>query len=274
MVEVVITPKPPSGEPEPLFQSPKMKLERARTFMGELEAEFARYRDNDPLSVVPAILNGEPHSYIEWKGAGLLPGALIGDTVHSLRTALDQMASELARINGKTDRDVYFPFSDGLSTFEAAIRKRRFEKAGKDAVELLRTFTPYRGGNDDLRALHDLDIQDKHTGIVVTDFLNTLEVIGTEEQINNGTCEVKMEFRWVFPDGSHLSGREVISTLKQLVEIVDGIIEAFASLVAARVLRGAAVPPPKAAGRTPACRPNHVSSEVPTSSIYLPRQFR
>ena len=44
--------------------------------------------------------------------------------------------------------------------------KKNFDRAGPDAVRLLRTYRPCTGGNATLRALHDLDVQDKHQAFI------------------------------------------------------------------------------------------------------------
>jgi hypothetical protein len=147
----------------PLFAASRLKLERARHFIRELEVEEQNYRGGDPLTVSmedPDIVLVEVRKVPPWAGA------IVGDAVHNLRTALDLMASELARLSGRSDEDVYFPFAADEEQLQKAIQKR-FRKAGDDAVELLRKFAPYRGGNHALRALHDLDVQDKHTSIIV-----------------------------------------------------------------------------------------------------------
>src|SRR3954466_15009690 len=138
----------PDIEEKDLFAASYVKLARARHFIQELEAEAERYKNSDPTSVRLDHEANPPNIHVEWKGVTLMPGAIIGDAVHNLRTALDLMASELARINGKSDKDVYFPFASSADRFDQAIKSRSFDKAGDDAVALLRKFEPYRGGNE------------------------------------------------------------------------------------------------------------------------------
>jgi hypothetical protein len=223
--------------PDPIFAGPRVKIERAKRFIAELGLEVEQYLASNPGSVQIAMVNGEPKARVTIEPIGHMPSAIIGDCIHNLRTALDQMASELARINDKSDKDVYFPFSDGPNTFEAAIETKRFAKAGEDAVLLLKEFKPYRGGNDDLRAIHDLDIIDKHTAIIPPQFQFETNVQFTydvnDPPSGTGTATVAGEL--TFPAGTSLAGRKVLSTLEELVEMVHGIIEAFASLVDERI---------------------------------------
>src|SRR3954466_10930543 len=90
----------PDIEEKDLFAASYVKLARARHFIQELEAEAERYKNSDPTSVRLDHEANPPNIHVEWKGVTLMPGAIIGDAVHNLRTALDLMASELARIKG------------------------------------------------------------------------------------------------------------------------------------------------------------------------------
>lgn len=209
---------------------------RATQFVSELEHELDRYRSSDPIT---ASINPEIGQVsVSWKAITLKPGTIAGDAIHNLRTALDALASELARIRDRSDKDVYFPFADTAENLDAAIKNKNFSKAGDDAVALLKSIKPYRGGNEALRAMHDLDIQDKHSGILVTGSRMALKVTGTYHL--DGAFEPVIDanltdMHYIFPeDGAMFPGANVIETLKDLVELVEGILEAFASLVAAR----------------------------------------
>ncbi|MBI4922325.1 MAG: hypothetical protein HY834_11290 [Devosia nanyangense] len=219
---------------ENLFSASRMKLQRARHFITELEAALEAFKADDPVSGV--MLNDQMQ--ITVKPITDWPSAIVGDAIHSMRTALDLMASEMARLKNRSDKDVYFPFSDSAETFDDAIARRRFAKAGDDAVALLKTFEPYRGGNDRLRAIHDLDIQDKHTGIIVTlaQFSVQYEASYDVNNIAAGTVKADLAaMHYRFPDNaSFFAGANAIETLKELVDMVEGLLEAFAALVTPR----------------------------------------
>ena len=85
-----------------------------------------------------------PSVIIKWKGLGYETMAELGDAVHNLRAALGLLASELYRINGKSNRNVYCLFASTMADFPIAIKNRNFDKAALDAVALLYTFAPYR----------------------------------------------------------------------------------------------------------------------------------
>lgn len=218
----------------------RLKVERAGHLINEVEAEIERFRKDPQLhaKMFTTEDGGFTAEVISTIGP-LKVGPIIGDTVHNLRSALDVMASELARLNGMSARDVYFPIADSADQLDGKIKKKCFHKAGDDAVELLKQFSPYRGGNVALRGLHELNIQDKHTLLAPTDFMFQTRIsVPIEDgalqvakgQINYDPDSVKL----VFPDNTAFSGDEVVPTLKNLVELVHSIVEAFSALVAAR----------------------------------------
>lgn len=220
-----------------LFAASYVKLARAQQFIDDLEAELTRYIASDPLSAKMNTETNPPSVRVDWKGITLLPGAIIGDTIHNLRTSLDLMASELARINGQSHDDVYFPFAASADRFEQAIKSRRFDKAGDDAVALLRQFAPYSGGNERLRALHDLDIQDKHTTLVPTGHTMNVTVEGAYliDDLAQNTFTVRGDdIHYVFPPDTAFAGQRIIETLKDLMQLTHGIVEAFRDLVRKR----------------------------------------
>lgn len=211
------------------FAASYIKLERANGFIEELAREIQAYQDSNPATAKLDVPAGKIHLNI--RGPGSKPGAIVGDAIHNMRTALDLMASELARNNSKSDKDVYFPFSKDKDDLAAAIKARSFHKAGEEAVKLLCQFAPYKGGNDALRGIHDLDIQDKHTAIVLLTHKAEAEFVARYnlDHRNDDHVSITATFHFVFKDGP-FEGRGVVETLKELVELVNGIVKAFAAI--------------------------------------------
>ena len=218
-----------------LFIGSLTKLERATKFIDELETLLNDYNNDEPYLAKLDYANNPPSVVIEWKGIGYEAMAVLGDAVHNLRAALDLLASELARINGKGDRNVYFPFAATVADFPIAITKRNFDKAGPDAVALLYTFAPYRGGNELLRAVHDLDIEDKHTTLLETHKTNDFEYKATIDLAN--PLESTLDsfktgpIQHHFSKDSPLPEKPVIETLREIQEEVSRVIKAFRDLI-------------------------------------------
>lgn len=222
---------------EALFLDSRMKLERADQFIKELEANLEDYRRSDPFKVRIDANQHPPVMVIDWAAVKGLPGAIVGDAVHNIRTALDLMASELVRMSQKSNKNVYFPFSETAETLDGRIKDKNFHKAGRDAVDLLKTFAPYKGGNELLRALHDLDVQDKHRALVVANRNMNIQIAGSyniDSPTENDLTVVGHDVHYIFPDDGPLAGRIIVQTLKDMMELVNGIIESFSRLVGLR----------------------------------------
>ena len=214
-----------------LFRSSKAKLIRARKCIDEVDNGLRAFDSSNPTSV-RFVGKGT----LEIKRKELDPQGLtaLGDAIHNTRAALDVMAAELARINNESDKGVYFPFADSVTELPQQIKTKKFYKAGDDAVALLKQFEPYTDGNKMLRAIHDLDIKDKHINILTTRLdSKDLKFSYRLDADPNEPIPASASYSHKFLDGP-LAGQPLIETLKELVQLVDGIIEAFASMVELR----------------------------------------
>jgi hypothetical protein len=116
---------------------------------------------------------------------------------------------------------------------------------------ILDVIKPYKGGNDNLYALHSLDIMDKHrllipiisvtalTGVSAKigasriedctfavragGVLNAIGFVGEFELTNKGNPE----FLVLFNEGHELANLPVISTLQQLSQLVSSTVQAL-----------------------------------------------
>ena len=167
----------------------------------------------------------------EWKGVRFEAMVVLGYAIHSLRASLDPLTSELAHINCKSDNHVYFPIAASKQDFPKSIEKRNIDKAVLDAVNLIHTYASYRGGNELLRAVHNLDIEDKHTAL-----LETHKTIDFELDATLDTSHRENESKLVFETGpiqhrfsknSPLPERPVIETLRVIQQDVSRVAEAF-----------------------------------------------
>jgi hypothetical protein len=220
-----------------LFAASYAKLNRARQFVQELTEYIEAYRKSCEATARFEFIDGEWESAFDMKDIDLGPSVIIGDAMHNLRAALDLMAGELVALNGENPKDVYFPFAKNLAELPARIKGRNFYKAGVDAVALLETLRPYTGGSLELRGLHDLDVQDKHIALIPSnskvEAMTTLKLTDGAFDITQSSIELR-QVRLTFPDGSVFAGDEIVGRLESLVELVNGILEAFVALVKAR----------------------------------------
>jgi hypothetical protein len=85
---------------------------------------------------------------------------IVGDAVTNLRDALDHcMSAAHFAAFGRSVKACYFPIAGSASEFENALKGRC---KVTELYALLRTFQPYKGGNDVLWALSTIANRDKH----------------------------------------------------------------------------------------------------------------
>jgi hypothetical protein len=233
----------------PPFEAPRAKVGRAERHVDVLGILVRDYAAQKPFGMQQV---GSPMlpAYNTVTSIALpddIP-LTIGDAIHNLRSALDIMACDIVRLSGKSTKGVHFPFAGSKDGLQEMIEKHRFNRAPKEAVDLLKKMAPYKGGHIALRAIHDLDIMDKHEMILPV--LNQpehhdirigntrigravmshtqFEFVGAAPQVGR-TVPLLM-----FAQNLPLAGEQVIPTLKGLCQLVSDTINAFAELMGSR----------------------------------------
>jgi hypothetical protein len=147
----------------------RLKIERAKKHLRDLEAVVADFRSTDPYHIIKhidpntservAVRKIKTHPPAEW-------GVLIGDIVHNLRTTLDYLICEAVAFNGNQVETRHgFPIGKTRREFKKAMG-HKVGGAGQNVINLVELMKPYRGGNDVFVALSALDIMDKHRMII------------------------------------------------------------------------------------------------------------
>ncbi len=149
----------------PPFAGPNLKIDRAYRHFDELSDLVTQYQTKARKAFVP--VQGEERA---WTLQADQPPAelaiILGDIAHSLRSALDVMLCDIARLRDKGLSDIAFPFADSEIKWEnklsASKRDEPWLKLGEDVVKAVSDLKPYRQGNLYLRGLHDINNMDKH----------------------------------------------------------------------------------------------------------------
>lgn len=168
-----------------LKSGPQLKLDRANKHLADLQNVINAWKKRKPFEVYfEPVGDGErKHSKLRVKEP--LPpelGAIMGDSIHSLRSALDLVTCQLAKKNGATSRsalrETYFPISASQEIFEKGTLNSdghwsnpgidKIRRLSADDQERIKELRPYKGGNENLWHLHQLDIMDKHISVVAT----------------------------------------------------------------------------------------------------------
>lgn len=148
-----------------LLEGPKLKIERAKEHVNQLDAELRAFHKWEPYHIV---VKEEPQSGDQIyrmkinEQPPLRWAAIIGDIVHNLRSALDLLVNDMVRANHEIpDHHTAFPISCSAEDFEAEFLGK-LRGASTEAISIIRNLKPYKGGNEPLWILHCLDIADKH----------------------------------------------------------------------------------------------------------------
>jgi hypothetical protein len=246
------------------FEASDLKVARTKSHIKELETEITAFFSANPyrLMVEPWELNNQlgyiVHAWVVRIRETLTPSVstIIGDIFHNLRTSLDILVCDMVRIEGKSVKEVHFPFCETSSVFTEAIRRRKLHRAGQEVVKTLADLKPWKDGNPKLRAIHDMDILDKHQALVPviaggispamkiafnpdqpTDIPRIATKIDRDGQslmvmppVSNIPLGTELPADWVITfdaKAGPLAGCEVVETLNQLTSLTAGVVQLF-----------------------------------------------
>jgi hypothetical protein len=223
----------------------RAKVERAKENLRDMERLFAQDGYIPGINMHVRARKQPPGTFLTYHVRPLTL-ASAGDVVVNLRGALDHLAYQLTkvhlpRITIKQERDISFPICKDQTAYEKA-RKAVEKLVGPEAIKLIDALKPYKGGNEALFRLNELNNINKHK------LLPTIEriVICHDEWIGK-----RFMYKFGHPQFSGIfarpkvkdyilaGGKETISelrsgrreallpTLHYLVEVVDGIVNEF-----------------------------------------------
>jgi hypothetical protein len=118
----------------------------------------------NPYSVVHKINPHDPREEV-WsfipKPIGFGLPVVIGETLHNIRSPLDQMLSAVSELHRGTSDGVAFPFGKTADIFDRSLAKQK-TLLPTDAIDMICALKPYKAGNDLLWAINELNRGDKH----------------------------------------------------------------------------------------------------------------
>jgi hypothetical protein len=247
-----------------LFHSSKLKIERANKHINDLAEWVLLFSKSDfyRLGIEFDANTGKNLLCLQFaKPIPANPALMIGDCVHNLRSALDLMMCEIVQLKGgKVTKYTRLPFQKTrdklVSSIDGGIKKT-IGPAIFDICDLIvNTVKPYRGGNDTLYAIHDLDIADKHRllipvlsvmfvpniraeddhggiihGDAVVDDIGRLQMVSTPNKITIKS-HGNPTFNIGFGKGQPRAGKPVIPTLHHLSEVTSKTLDVFENYIA------------------------------------------
>jgi hypothetical protein len=252
----------------------RVKIERAKEHIADLVSAIALFEETCPHEIV---VEDDPDRWqrtwrvrvYEEPPARL--GAIAGDAVHNLRSALDLIWRGLMFPGGggRTNRKIAFGIYDSAEQFKAA-QPAFIKPSRKMMMDIVNEAKPYKGGNDALWLLKELDEIDKHRllltayssisrGSITLPWVGALPVLRYTLPVVPGRegplCPVKYNtvlFRHTYGPGGRrpdmdvdaeypieialaepeiIKGKAIIPTLHQLTEVVDNIVAQLARLL-------------------------------------------
>jgi hypothetical protein len=251
---------------------PRIKIQRAKKHIHELEAEIAAFLKADPYRVVTeeeANTGDKVWRVRVRKQPPLRWAGIVGDAIHNLRSSLDLLVNQLVRANGaEPSRKTAFPISRTAGDYEAEA-PGVVAGVSDAAKRLLDELKPYKGGNDPLWRLHRLDIVDKHRLLLAVgaahrnivlpspavgglpagalgiafapadqqfpleDGAEVFRVAGAARQEGDEHYDdMKFTFEVALNEPGVVEGEAVLHVLQGLADLVRGVLDAFDPLLA------------------------------------------
>jgi hypothetical protein len=140
----------------------RVKIERAKKHLRNLQDELISFGKRE-FHAVTTDNNLQIRQLGKYRMLPFdaLPAA--GDVIHNLRSALDHLACQLVWVGSgeEPSRRIEFPIAKDAATYERE-KARKVEGMCPNAVKAIDALKPYKGGNDALWRIHELDNIDKH----------------------------------------------------------------------------------------------------------------
>jgi hypothetical protein len=230
----------------------RIKIERAKHNFKYLESKIVQARGNN-LGVFVGDEDPQTREIIQhWKVLPVYPFwilSIAGDVIHNLRGALDHLAFQLAIVgSGKLpSRRVEFPIAKDRDTYEAE-KPRKVEGIRPEAIKAIDDLKPYKGGNDALWRIHELDNIDKHRFVFVIaedalfeapwfteemPFLIRPRTLNADAPLFSGAFEsetendVNFEIEEAVNETKVGKGDALLPMLRQYVNVVEDLILSF-----------------------------------------------
>ena len=162
-----------------------MKLDRAKHHKTELESAINAFMATKPYGYSVTQFSrdrGFAYTLSKLDPVPSIVPLVAGDVIQCLRSALDHVAYLLyiKGTGGQTiDRGIYFPIGKDLTHYQEKARQLKAKGISPNAVAAIDSIQPYKGGNDILWQLSELNNIDKHRLILTAQ--------STVESVNFGS---------------------------------------------------------------------------------------
>lgn len=230
----------------------RVKIERAKNHLADLESDLRKFRPKR-LNIIGS--NRDPQSgavsnfHIDLPVMSFNALAAAGDIVHNLRSSFDHLAHQLVIVgSGKEpSRRVEFPIAKDAATYEAE-KSRKVDGMQDLAVKHIDNLKPYKGGNQFLWRIHELDNIDKHRTLftVAKDYLladDWMPAIGTPYWLKTGDPhfagvydpevekDTQLEIEEAFSKAKITQSDALLPSMQDLISFTEETIFSFRPLL-------------------------------------------
>jgi hypothetical protein len=151
------------------FESPKLKVLRAKKHLADYISAFKALDNTDFARFYVAKNSSTGQFELRVKKLDPLPSEMhltAADALYNLRSGLDQALSQCAVLAGNSSKNTYFPHGKDEPSFKASLGEK-CKQVPRGIRALVTGIAPYYSGRGHLiRALHDLNLVDKHNNLL------------------------------------------------------------------------------------------------------------
>lgn len=143
------------------------KLKRAEQHFEELKVEINSFLATNPYKVTSKLDTKTKKRIYYISSVRDIPeniALITGDIIQNLRSSLDHLAYMLYLLNsgdGDSGKHIYFPISKNATQYEID-KVRKTDGISDEARAKIDQILPYKGGNDKLWQINELNNIDKH----------------------------------------------------------------------------------------------------------------
>jgi hypothetical protein len=177
----------------PYFKDAHLKIERANKHIADIDKRLLASSDTNGPSMHIYTKTGEQFIYYGQSDNTLRSdiGLMVGDAIHNLKCALDIAYRETIRSlspDGYSASRTKFIVGDNRKHLESSLTKTAKVSANSPLFNfLVEHVKSYKGGDSDICAIHELDIDDKHHLLIP--ILTVVGIDGVELENEDGTID-------------------------------------------------------------------------------------
>jgi hypothetical protein len=156
---------------EAVLANADLRLEWANQHIQQFEREIQAFHARDNYRLIANVDPQFPH-LVQLTDPPPIPPQLnliASDAVYSMRVSLDYLACSLAVLNHGSMSNVYFPIAASVEEYAKLPTQRKIKKLSAEAKRFIHGLKPYKGGNNLLWAINEINKTDKHRNLVLFD---------------------------------------------------------------------------------------------------------